>query len=46
VRSKVQLTLLFGVGIIVVAVTITRIPLILDHNFSQNTRTLVSIPPN
>ena len=39
---KVQLTLLFGVGIFVVAVTITRVPLIFDQSASQNARTLVS----
>ncbi|GBF66123.1 hypothetical protein TMEN_8841 [Trichophyton mentagrophytes] len=40
VKDKVQLTLLFLVGTLVVAITITRIPLILSHSVSQESRTL------
>ncbi|EFQ98575.1 hypothetical protein MGYG_01601 [Nannizzia gypsea CBS 118893] len=39
-QTKVQLTLLFLVGTLVVAITITRIPLILSHSVSQQSRTL------
>ncbi|KAM5443853.1 hypothetical protein MferCBS31731_001099 [Microsporum ferrugineum] len=39
-QTKVQLTLLFLVGTLVVAVTITRIPLILSHSVAQESRTL------
>ncbi|OAL70557.1 hypothetical protein A7D00_4885 [Trichophyton violaceum] len=39
-QTKVQLTLLFLVGTLVVAITITRIPLILSHSVSQESRTL------
>ncbi|KAK2861369.1 hypothetical protein FQN49_004282 [Arthroderma sp. PD_2] len=39
-QTKVQLTFLFLVGTLVVAVTITRIPLIFSHSVNQNSRTL------
>ncbi|KAK2739660.1 hypothetical protein FQN57_006493 [Myotisia sp. PD_48] len=40
VQAKLQLTLLFLVGILVVAITITRIPLIFSHSIAQESRTL------
>ncbi|PGH07120.1 hypothetical protein GX51_01907 [Blastomyces parvus] len=39
-QAKLQLTLLFLVGILVVAITITRLPLILSHSVAQTTRSL------
>ncbi|EEQ84195.2 uncharacterized protein BDCG_01000 [Blastomyces dermatitidis ER-3] len=39
-QAKLQLTLLFLVGILVVVITITRLPLILSHSVAQTTRSL------
>ncbi|KAG5299101.1 hypothetical protein I7I50_07633 [Histoplasma capsulatum G186AR] len=39
-QAKLQLTLLFLVGILVVAITVTRLPLILSQSVAQSTRSL------
>ncbi|PGH09222.1 hypothetical protein AJ79_05751 [Helicocarpus griseus UAMH5409] len=39
-QAKLQLTLLFLVGTLVVAITITRLPLILRHEVAQSIRSL------
>ncbi|PGH37085.1 hypothetical protein GX50_00068 [[Emmonsia] crescens] len=39
-QAKLQLTLLFLVGILVVAITITRLPLIFSQSVAQSTRSL------
>ncbi|ODH28421.1 hypothetical protein ACO22_03939 [Paracoccidioides brasiliensis] len=41
-QAKIQLTLLFLVGTLVIAITITRLPLILNHSVAQSTRSLGS----
>jgi len=40
--KKLQLTVLFGIGLVVVAVTITRLPLILDESNDLEIRTVRS----
>lgn len=39
--KKIQLSLIFGVGIFVVAVTIARVPLVLNDGVSQTVRSMV-----
>ncbi|KAM5353111.1 hypothetical protein ACJZ2D_017003 [Fusarium nematophilum] len=39
-RQKVQLGILFGIGIIVVIITIVRLPLVVNHSLSIQARTI------
>ncbi|KEY65308.1 hypothetical protein S7711_01825 [Stachybotrys chartarum IBT 7711] len=39
-RAKIQLTVLFGIGLLVVVITILRIPLILVSSISQRSRSM------
>jgi hypothetical protein len=40
--KKIQLSLVFGAGVFVIAITVARLPLILDQSVSQSVRSLVS----
>jgi len=44
-REKLQLGFLFSVGAVLVAITILRLPLILNESVSQRSRSMVNIVP-
>lgn len=43
-KEKLQLGILFSVGAVLVAITILRLPLILNESVSQKSRSLVRLP--
>ena len=43
-NTKIQVSILFSVGLLVVAITVARLPLILDDGVTQDARTTVSSP--
>lgn len=45
-KTKFQLSFLFSVGAVVVAITILRLPLILNESVSQQSRSKVFAPPS
>jgi len=45
IKEKVQLGFLFSVGAVLVAITILRLPLILNESVSQRSRSMVISPP-
>jgi hypothetical protein len=44
IKEKLQLGFLFSVGAVLVAITILRLPLILNESVSQRSRSMVSTP--
>lgn len=42
--SKIQLAVLFSIGILLIAITIARVPLTLQDSMSQSSRSTVGIP--